>query len=838
MTDLAAASPRPGRRALETVLRTPVTALLVLALLLTTASGPPSQGALAVIGAGVGRPPWTLLTSAGWGADLLSSVTALVVVVLLLGPAERRVGSRTTLLGLLGGQVVGTGLGLATIGLLRSTGDVWARELAAMVIVGPLPGVLAVAGLAGARTPPLWRRRLRLSVTITLVALLLYSGTTGDVVRLSGWLVGLAAGLLLRPAGEPSAPAHPSRREGRALVALVVAVTALGPLLAAVSRTPDGPWAVVSHLFVSAPPDHGLLRAVCHVGGDAADCRILRARARLTGHGPALLSVLPVLVQLVLAEGLRRGRRAAWVGAVTFSTLLTAVGAAIVIAVLRAPAASLPLLAARPNTLPAASVVAPLVAPLAVLLLLLITRGRFGVRAAPGAVRRWTLTAAAGLALLAFGYVVTGSLVSRGWAGAPSPAALLADLPRRMLPPGYLGELPMPLAARGEATRVLAGWTGVAAWTVLLLTAVRLIRPTAPSGDAARARALVARHGAGPLSFMTTWTGNRYWFTPDRGAVVAYRVIGGVALTTGDPVGSPPARAGALTGFTAWCEEHGWIPCWYSVTDEVAEGLPGTHRLQVAAETWLPLGTLRFTGRRWQDVRTALNRARREGIEAHWVRWPAAPLALRDQVVRLSEEWLARKGLPEMGFTLGGLDELDDDAVRCLLAVDTEGRVQGLTSWLPARRDDVAVGWTLDLMRRAPGASPGVIEFLIATAAAAFQEESAEWVSLSGAPLALPPGAADRGMLSRLLQLAGRTMEPVYGFRSLLAFKEKFQPRHRPLWLVYQGAADLPRIARAVSLAYLPGMSAGQALRLARALASGHRDRPLAAPAGVALPGR
>ena len=36
---------------------------------------------------------------------------------------------------------------------------------------------------------------------------------------------------------------------------------------------------------------------------------------------------------------------------------------------------------------------------------------------------------------------------------------------------------------------------------------------------------------------MTTWTGNRYWFTADGARVVAYRVIGGVALTTGDPVG-------------------------------------------------------------------------------------------------------------------------------------------------------------------------------------------------------------------------------------------------------------------------------------------------------------
>jgi hypothetical protein len=73
----------------------------------------------------------------------------------------------------------------------------------------------------------------------------------------------------------------------------------------------------------------------------------------------------------------------------------------------------------------------------------------------------------------------------------------------------------------------------------------------------------------------------------------------------------------------------------------------------------------------------------------------------------------------------------------------------------------------------------------------------------------------------------------VYGFRSLLAFKAKFQPRLRPLWLVYPDAADLPRIARAIGTAYLPDLSPGQAVRLAAALVrrGRHRGRPRPAPA-------
>jgi lysylphosphatidylglycerol synthetase-like protein (DUF2156 family) len=176
-----------------------------------------------------------------------------------------------------------------------------------------------------------------------------------------------------------------------------------------------------------------------------------------------------------------------------------------------------------------------------------------------------------------------------------------------------------------------------------------------------------------------------------------------------------------------------------------------------------------------------------------------------------------------MGFTLGGLDELADDAVRCLVAVDADGRVHGVTSWLPVHRDGEVVGWTLDLMRRPttePGAFRGVMEFLIASAAQSCKEDGVEFLSLSGAPLArLDRGTQPTG-LQRLLDVAGRALEPVYGFRSLLAFKAKFQPIYRPLSMAYPDVAALPGIGIAIGRAYLPNLTAGQTARMARKLAA------------------
>ena len=62
----------------------------------------------------------------------------------------------------------------------------------------------------------------------------------------------------------------------------------------------------------------------------------------------------------------------------------------------------------------------------------------------------------------------------------------------------------------------------------------------------------------------------------------------------------------------------------------------------------------------------------------------------------------------------------------------------------------------------------------------------------------------------------GATLEPYYGFRSLQAFKSKFQPRYVPLYLVFPDEAALPRIGVALSRAYLPEAGVRDFISMAR----------------------
>ncbi|MDM7892116.1 bifunctional lysylphosphatidylglycerol flippase/synthetase MprF [Curtobacterium caseinilyticum] len=311
---------------------------------------------------------------------------------------------------------------------------------------------------------------------------------------------------------------------------------------------------------------------------------------------------------------------------------------------------------------------------------------------------------------------------------------------------------------------------------------------------------------AGTLGHMGTWRGNATWTHPDGRGAVAYRVHGDVALTVSDPACAAADRAEVVTAFARACERNGWTPAFTSVHEPVRAILAaeGWASFPVGVESVLDVTTFDLRGKKRQDLRTASNRADREGLRDEWTTLAALDADRRAQVEAICTRWAADRRLPEMGFTLGGFHELDDPDVRLLLAVTAEGRVTAVTSWLPVYEHGTLTGYTLDVMRRGEDGMPGVMEFLIARTALRAREAGLTTISLSGTPLA--PHAGAGSWVARGSALLARALEPVYGFRSLQRFKEKFGASHEPLWLVVPSALQAPRVARALTSAYVPGL--------------------------------
>jgi lysylphosphatidylglycerol synthetase-like protein (DUF2156 family) len=324
-----------------------------------------------------------------------------------------------------------------------------------------------------------------------------------------------------------------------------------------------------------------------------------------------------------------------------------------------------------------------------------------------------------------------------------------------------------------------------------------------PAPDAQAVRQMLHADGGGTLSWMTTWDGNSYARTTD--GIVAYQRRAGVALALADPLGPAASRAASVREFVRDAEHAGLVPCFFSADEATRAAVPSTWRsLVVADDTIVDLPGLEFTGKRWNSVRSSLNRAGREEMTFRMTHLKDESWGVQQQLRAISEMWVGDKGLPEMGFTLGTLDEAMDPEVRLAIAVSTDGDVDGFLSWLPVYgRDGDVRGWTLDLMRRREGGFPPVMEYLIGMSAAYFRDQGAEILSLSGAPLAheYPP---DAGMIAELSEKLADTLEPVYGFQSLHRFKEKFHPRYEAMYLLFRDEADLTRIAAGLTRAFLP----------------------------------
>lgn len=750
---------------------------------------------------------WNIFTTLFLSTSTASMLLGVAVLGVAVGLAEFTLGTPRTVGLLVACQLAAVVLYTAMLALGDAVGVDWPEGTGTATLLGPFGAAAATLMGASGAISVLWRRRVRVLVLATALMLTVYVGHAQHMFMLLAAVVGLGLGrLLVAPAGRGRVGRSTSR-EARTNLAMVVAVFAVGPLIAALAHVPVGPLAVMRRWITSQDMPASVLHSHCADG--AAVCPGEFLNMGLLGSGNHLLALMPMVLLLVCAEGLRRGSRLALWAAVYLHLVIGVVSVfyfqvfAGVGLALRRGHRSLSISESVWELLPVVLV------PVLISVLLIVYRRLF--RVDPDPVLRRRALVYLPLILLAFVgvyavvWLMEGNLTEEGGLGW---VALLAAIPRIVLPYPYPFTFTARIYPQGTLSELLFSFGAPLLWLVsaAAILGVFLSRHQRPGADdRTRVRALVAQ-GGDSLSWMVLWPNNHYWFNAAGTVAVAYQAHNGVAVTVGGPVGKAEDWPEAVDEFLHYCGDESLTPCFYSV-NEVPAALLGAHGykgIEVAAETLLDVRTMDFKGKDWQNVRTALNKAGKLGITALWCSYAELTTSQRTQVHEISEDWVSGQALPELGFTLGGLNELMDPAVQLCLAMDGTGRIHAVTSWLPVFSEGEIVSWTLDFMRRNSGAFNGVMEYLIAQAVRHFAK-SVEYISLSGSPLAGSEGI-DSG-LGRVLALLARTLEPVYGFSSLANFKQRFKPRHRPLFLMYDDPLSLPAIGRAVGEAYMPNVS-------------------------------
>ena len=741
---------------------------------------------------------WHGVTAGLTSPNMTSLLYLTVAVAAFAAPAERVLGSAKFAVAALTSHAVALPLGFLFGSVVERAGfNRWGPDLTNEVFCSPVAWIFGPLAYTTASLGVLWRRRLRLVMLALTGTLVLYAGSLAAVVALTAVITGWVAGELVQG---PKRPVwNISLRESRFLIATLLVVVAVGPVLTAVNPAAQGPLSGLSELmWEPAVAEHQVaLKCADPVSQECAEALAINQQH---GLGPLVLNLIPLLLTLIVALGVARGRRVAWLLAMALSAL-----SLLVIAV-QAAGGSRDLLTGINVFL--------VVLPWGIVLVVLaLTQKRFQVAS------QWQRAVVPLLGVLgttALVWVVGALALQEGFLTPPTPRSVFAELPLRYLPPLVGVLVPHYLVPRTALAWGLYEWVGIVFWALVLVLLYRVLT-SAPSPSNEVDRALARRvffGGTGDhLSAMGLWRANRYFFVNDdqcettdclpRG-YVAYRVSRNVAVTVGAPVWGERSSCDEIaTAFEQFVAAQGWQVAWYSVDEDFTR--PGFHTLCVAEESLLSTADVEFKGKKFQNIRTARNRAHKEAVSAVWTTWSECDLEMREKITALSEQWVAEKALPEMGFTLGGLEELREPGTKLLLAVGADYRLHAVTSWLPVYEQGHLVGYTLDFMRRdAEGFRPA-LEFLLAEAAVIAHGEGLQWVSLSGAPLARSD--SPRSLVEILLEKTGARIEPLYGFRSLAASKYKFHPTHRAWNLVYNDELALGAIGLAVVNCYLPDLT-------------------------------
>ncbi|GHA83729.1 membrane protein [Streptomyces termitum] len=356
------------------------------------------------------------------------------------------------------------------------------------------------------------------------------------------------------------------------------------------------------------------------------------------------------------------------------------------------------------------------------------------------------------------------------------------------------------------------GWVDVVinVMSTLLLCAVlfaafrsrRAVDPLTAE-DERRLRALLDKHGdRDSLGYFALRREKSVIFSPSEKAAVAYRVVGGVSLASGDPIGDPEAWPGAIEPWLAEAREHGWIPAVMGAGEEagVIYGRHGLDALELGDEAIVETADFTLEGRAMRTVRQAFNRVKRAGYGVRIRRHEDIPADEMDALLRKADDW--RDGATERGFSmaLGRLGDPDDGRCVMLECTDGDGELRALLSFVPWGPK----GLSLDLMRRDRDSENGLMEFMVIELLQRSKEIGITQVSLNFAMF--------RSVFERGSKLGAgpvlRLWRSLLGFfsrwwqiESLYRANAKYRPIWEPRFMLFEKSADLLRIGLAAGRA-------------------------------------
>lgn len=297
------------------------------------------------------------------------------------------------------------------------------------------------------------------------------------------------------------------------------------------------------------------------------------------------------------------------------------------------------------------------------------------------------------------------------------------------------------------------------------------------------------------LGYFATRRDKSVIWAPNQKAGIAYRVQGGVMLASGDPFGEYSLWPTAISEFLREAEEHAWTPAVMGCSDrggEVWIENAGMIAIDIGDEAIIAVKDFTLEGRPMANVRQMVNRIKRKGYSCTTHKWSELDEKTKVELKKLAHTW--RYGVAERGFSMS-MDrfgeDLDPDTYITIASLENE--VKGLLYYVPWTTN----GLSLDRMQRERGTDPGVNELMIVETVEWARSNKIDYVSLNFAAFRSLFERADKisaGPITRGTRNLIRFSSNFFQVESLYRFNAKFQPGWETRYVLYPRASDLPKV--------------------------------------------
>ena len=359
----------------------------------------------------------------------------------------------------------------------------------------------------------------------------------------------------------------------------------------------------------------------------------------------------------------------------------------------------------------------------------------------------------------------------------------------------YTHELWWQFSLKGQTSRFMRATVG--AMVVALIFGIsRLLRPAAPPEDqdpdgipeVVEKIALQSPNAGANLAFLGD---KRFIVNSGRNAFVMYAVTGQTWVAMGDPVGAVSEWPELIWHFRKSAEHFGDRSVFYEVGHEYLYLYldAGMNLLKLGEEARVPLTGFSLEGSERKALRYIHRKLGKLGCRFEILlpeRVDSELPILKD----ISDTWLEEKKTREKGFSLGFFNPA---YLRRLpvAVIRMDNHIVAFANILQSGENEEL---TVDLMRYAPNAPNGVMEFLFIEIMLWGYQQGYRWFNLGMAPMTGMETTEDVPLWNKIGGVLARYGEHFYNFKGLRQYKEKFNPIWRPKYLACPGGLALPRM--------------------------------------------